>query len=106
MKLMLSTASVHARIVTVMLLVVLALVTILRVGAAQPEREAQVALDKVAIMELAARFENTFDAGDVEGHLDTWVDDLSFESPFGNCQGKDAYRAWVTEFNRVAMASG
>src|SRR3712207_3255186 len=59
---------------------------------------AQVALDELAIMELAARFENTFDAGDVEGHLEAWVDDLTFESPFGNYQGKDAYRTWVTEF--------
>jgi hypothetical protein len=57
-------------------------------------------------MELAARFETTFDAGDVGGHLATWVDDLSFESPFGSYQGKDAYRAWVEAFNRVAMAGG
>jgi ketosteroid isomerase-like protein len=76
--------------------------------AAQPDAAdaGRVALDELAIMELAARFETTFDAGDVEGHLDTWVDDLSFESPFGSYQGKAAYRAWVEEFNRQAMAGG
>ena len=77
--------------------------------AAQPDTATdpgEVALDKLAIMELAARFETTFDAGDGGGHLATWVDDLSFESPFGSYQGKDAYRAWVEAFNRVAMAGG
>ena len=71
-----------------------------------PADPGQAALDKLAIMELAARFEITFDAGDIDGHLDTWVDDLTFESPFGDYRRKDTYRAWVEEFNRVAMAGG
>ncbi len=49
-----------------MLLVVLALVTIIRGSAAKPESEARIALDKLAIMAVAARVESTFDAGNAE----------------------------------------
>ena len=103
-----TSTTTRARVLTLMSLLVLACIGVIRPSAAQPtvENDAQVALDKLEIMELAARFENTFDAGDVEGHLATWADDLTFESPFGDYQGKEAYRAWVTEFNQIAMANG
>src|SRR3712207_8243853 len=54
---------------SLMALLVLAGFGVIGPSAAQPtnENDAQLALDKLAIMELAARFENTFDAGDVEG---------------------------------------
>jgi|GEM_PF-6926562 hypothetical protein len=67
--------------------------------AAEPvPAEARIALDKLEIMELASRFENTFDRGDLQGHLDTWVDDLNFESPFGNYTTKAAYTSPKTIF--------
>jgi ketosteroid isomerase-like protein len=67
----------------------------------------RVAADKVAIMELANRFENTFDDADLEGHLATVSDDIVFTSDvFGSYRGKDAYRAWVQPFLEGAAASG
>jgi ketosteroid isomerase-like protein len=66
----------------------------------------RVAADEVAIQELASRFENTFDEGRIDAHLATWVDDLTFISPFGTYRGKAAYEGWVRGFYDVAQASG
>ena len=75
-------------------------------SAPQSWAQARVAADKVAIQELASRFENTFDEGRIDAHLATWVDNLTFVSPFGTYRGKAAYAQWVREFYKVAQASG
>jgi|GEM_PF-705059 len=62
--------------------------------------------DKLAIMELAARFEKAFDNGDIDAHMSTWANTMQFESPFGNFDNREAYRAWVTQFAEIAAQSG
>lgn len=62
--------------------------------------------DQLAIQQLVHRFENTFDAGDLDSHMTTWADDMSFESSFGNHSDRDSYRAWVASFIEQTKAMG
>lgn len=61
---------------------------------------------KLAIQQQVNRFENAFDAGDIEAHMATWAEEVSFESPFGNYQDRHAYRDWVLEFMQQTKAMG
>jgi ketosteroid isomerase-like protein len=62
--------------------------------------------DQLAIAQLVYRFENAFDAGDLEGHMATWAEEMSFESPFGSYQDRQAYREWVRQFIEQTKAMG
>ena len=62
--------------------------------------------DTLAIVQLAHHFENAFDQGDMEAHLGTWVEDLSFTSPFGDYDTRAGYRDWVTGFSEQMQAAG
>lgn len=59
--------------------------------------------EKLAIMELAARFEIAFDQGNINDHMATWGDEMSFESPFGTYSDKPSYREWVEGFSKQMM---
>ena len=54
--------------------------------------------DELAIKELAARFEKTFDDGDLDAHMATWTQAISFESPFGSYDTHEGYRGWAEGF--------
>ena len=54
--------------------------------------------DHLRIKELAARFEKTFDDGDLDAHMATWTREMSFESPFGSYDTREGYRGWVEGF--------
>ncbi|MCK0167259.1 nuclear transport factor 2 family protein [Jannaschia sp. S6380] len=60
--------------------------------------DAQTAADHIAIVELSNQFENAFDEGDLDAHMATWADEISFTSPFGNYDDRDGYRDWVSGF--------
>lgn len=53
---------------------------------------------KLAIIELAARFENAFDDHDLDAHVATWTSPMSFRSPFGDHDDLDGYREWAQGF--------
>ena len=54
--------------------------------------------DRLAIMELAARYNQAIDSGDIDGWLATWTADGVFERPDALCEGWEAMRRFVTEF--------
>lgn len=62
--------------------------------------------DRLAIIELANVFENAFDTGQVDEHMQVWVDDLVFESPFGTYTDRNAYRQWVDGFIHTTRKAG
>ena len=62
--------------------------------------------DTLAIVQLANHFENAFDAADIDAHMATWADDLSFTSPFGDYDSRDGYREWVTGFSDQMQGAG
>ena len=62
--------------------------------------------DTLAIVQLAHRFENAFDQAELDVHLDTWVEDISFASPFGDHDTRAGYRDWVTGFSAQMQAAG
>ena len=64
------------------------------------------AADHIAIVELANLFENAFDEGDINTHMATWADEMSFESPFGNYDDRDGYREWVSGFYEQMSGMG
>jgi ketosteroid isomerase-like protein len=68
--------------------------------------EADTAADKVAIAELAAAFETTFDQGDLDANVEMLTDDAVFDHPSGVFTGKDAYRQWAEAFYQQSAASG
>jgi ketosteroid isomerase-like protein len=76
------------------------------VANAQDTSDADTTADKVAIAELAAKFETTFDQGDLDANVDLWTDDAVFDHPAGVFTGKDAYRQWAEGFYQQAAASG
>ena len=54
--------------------------------------------DQLDIKELAARFEKAFDDGDMDAHMATWAQEMSFTSPFGSYDTREDYRGWVEGF--------
>ena len=64
------------------------------------------AADHIVIRELSNLFDNTIDEGAIDAHMETWADEMSFESPFGNYTSKEDYRPWVEEFHSSAQAYG
>ena len=66
----------------------------------------ETAADHIAIKELSNLFDNTLDEGDIDGHMQVWAEEMSFASPFGNYDTRDAYREWVTVFHESAKAYG
>lgn len=62
--------------------------------------------DKLAIADLASRFETAFDRGDVVAHLATWTDNPHLESNMGNYIGMPAYREWLDSFMAQTRAAG
>ena len=67
---------------------------------------AETAADHVAIAELTNLFENAFDEGDIDTHMATWADTLSFTSPFGNYDTRENYREWVQNFSDQMSGMG
>jgi ketosteroid isomerase-like protein len=65
-----------------------------------------VTADKLAILELATRFETTFDRGDIDANVALWTDDAVFDHPSGVYTGTDAYRQWATAFSQQGIAGG
>ena len=63
------------------------------------ETAASDAADRLAIMEVASRFETTFDRGELDAHMETWADVPSFESPFmGTFHDAASYREGLQTF--------
>lgn len=54
--------------------------------------------DRLDIVDLAHRFENHFDARELDANAETMHEDVVFESTFGNFAGRAAYRAWLEAF--------
>ena len=76
------------------------------VASAQDSSDADTTADMVEIAELAAKFETTFDQGDIDANVELWTDDAVFDHPSGVYTGKDAYRQWAETFFQQAAASG
>ena len=64
------------------------------------------AADKLAIAELCHIFEIAFDDGDIDAHMDTWVEDLSFSSAFGDHDTREGYIGWVKGFYEQTQQAG
>ena len=59
----------------------------------------QDAADKLAIMEVASRFETTFDRGELDEHMRHWTRELTFNSPYmGTFDTREAYREGLERF--------
>lgn len=67
---------------------------------------AQTAADHVAIAELTSLFEVAFDEGDIDAHMATWADEMSFASPFGDFETREGYREWVEGFYEWTSGMG
>jgi hypothetical protein len=65
------------------------------------------AADRLAIMEVASRFETTFDRGDLDAHMELWTEALTFESPYmGNFYDRASYRDGLGRFYDDLAAKG
>lgn len=65
------------------------------------------AADRLAIMEVASRFETSFDRGHLDEHMTHWGDELSFESPYmGTFHDRASYRAGLQRFYDDLQAKG
>jgi heme-degrading monooxygenase HmoA len=65
------------------------------------------AADRLAIMEVASRFETTFDRGELDEHMDLWTEALTFESPYmGNFYDRASYRTELGRFYDDLAAKG
>jgi hypothetical protein len=69
--------------------------------------KAEIAFHKIEIMELASRFETTFDEGQLDEHMETWGESITFESPYmGNLYSPQEYRAALEEFYEQLQKEG
>ncbi len=69
--------------------------------------KAELAFHKIEIMELASRFETTFDEGQLDEHMSTWGASVAFESPFmGNLYNPQEYRAALGRFTSKCKRMG
>jgi heme-degrading monooxygenase HmoA len=65
------------------------------------------AADRLAIMEVASRFETTFDRGELDAHMELWTEALSFESPYmGIFNDRASYRKGLQNFYEDLAAKG
>lgn len=62
--------------------------------------------DHLAIQTLANRFENAFDLGDLNAHMATWADEITFRSAFGDFDDRASYREWAAAFMAQTRAQG
>ncbi len=64
--------------------------------------------DKLAIVEVSAKFERAFDIGDLDMHMSTWTaDPIAFLSPYmGNFHDRAAYRAGLETFYEKLNGDG
>ncbi len=57
------------------------------------------AADRLAIMDVASRFETTFDRGELDEHMAFWGETLAFESPYmGDFRDHAGYREALRRF--------
>ncbi len=54
--------------------------------------------DRLAILDLAARYNQAIDGGDVDGWVATWTDACVFEAPDGTFEGHDGMRTFAKGF--------
>ncbi len=62
--------------------------------------------ERIDILTTVYIAEQTFDAGDLEQHLQTWSDEVKIETPFGSAEGLDAYQQWLSQFYAQTSALG
>ncbi len=63
--------------------------------------------DRLAIMDLCARYYVSTDEADVDAFMDCWVDgEVLFESPFGSFRTRQELRAFEDEHVNRGMAIG
>lgn len=67
----------------------------------------QDAADRIDIMEVASRFETTFDRGELDAHMAFWADELFFTSPYmGTFEDRGSYREGLRRFYDDLAAKG
>lgn len=54
--------------------------------------------DRMAIMDLAAAYNQAIDRGDIDAWLATWTVNGVFERPDALCEGPDAMRRFIADF--------
>ena len=62
--------------------------------------------DHTAILDIAHRFDYTFDAGDFDAHTALFSDGFSFRSDFGDHDSIESYRGWVEGFHAQMEEQG
>lgn len=63
--------------------------------------------DRLAIIELASRFETSFDRGELDAHMALWTEALLFESPYmGRFYDRPSYREGLQRFYDDLQAKG
>ena len=62
--------------------------------------------EHLAIQTLVNRFENAFDQGDLDAHMATWGEEITFRSPFGDFDDHSSYREWASAFTAQTREQG
>lgn len=62
--------------------------------------------DHLEIQDLVNRFENAFDQGDLDAHMATWGEEITFRSAFGDFDDRASYREWASAFMVQTRAQG
>jgi hypothetical protein len=58
--------------------------------------------DRLQIMELSSRYNKILDHRYIDGWLETWTEDGIIETPFGNSEGKNSLRVFLTGYFEIA----
>jgi 3-phenylpropionate/cinnamic acid dioxygenase small subunit len=58
--------------------------------------------DKLQIIELSSSYNKTLDHRDIDGWLETWTEDGTIETPFGNSKGKTSLRVFLNGYFEIA----
>jgi len=58
--------------------------------------------DKLQIIELSSRYNKNLDHRDIDGWLETWTEDGTIETPFGNSKGKTSLKVFLTGYFEIA----
>ncbi|MEU6574165.1 nuclear transport factor 2 family protein [Streptomyces sp. NPDC046805] len=61
--------------------------------------------DQLAILELAARYWNAVDHGDLRGFAETFTEDGKLENFTGVTQGRDALAQWLLDFEAERLGN-